>query len=457
MWGVYEELCGFAGALLGSGLLLMQAMWERSEAPVVGALILLLAMTGFSAAAEGNGFPMIVGHRGSQGEGNACENTMKAFEWSWSAGVEMVELDVRATADGVLVAMHDETVDRTTDGSGRLDGMTWGEVSELRMNAGAPAGYGECGVPRLDTVLGEAKRRGVGVVLHAKEEATFLALKVVLEEVDLPRERVVVFVDGVNVFHAVRVFGGGAFRLWCGLGSPPRGVTGGWKTQRAAMGIELIMFSYAQGTVPTAEEVQLLQDFGLGFGASMRSGGADSAEVLRAGADVLLTNFPRRAVRFLGEGVALESPYLDWLAKEQIWFVIGEGSVHPDADPDGDGLTNLMELALAMDPRVRSEGLLGRRLLYRWPEMEKPAGGGLKFSYRVDEAALAGSREGEAIEVWAEYSKRGVNWSKQASEDMGGGLYKTGVTERGRESGLFRLRVRDPNGVRKLEKKGSNE
>ena len=435
----------------------MQAMWKRSGELVVGGVFLLLVMTGCSAAAEGNGFPMIVGHRGSQGEGYACENTMKAFEWSWNAGVEMIELDVRATADGVLVAMHDKTVDRTTDGSGPLDEMTWGEVTELRRGAGAPAGYGECRVPRLDAVLEAAQRRGMGVVLHAKEEATFPALKVVLEEFDLPRERVVICVDGVNVFRGVEVFGGGAFRMWCGSSSPPRGLTGGWKAKIASMGFELIMFSYVQGTVPTAEEVQLVQDFGLGFGASMRSGGADSVEVLRAGADVLLTNFPRRAVRFLGEGVALESPYLDWLAKRQIWFVVGEGSVHPNADPDGDGLTNLMELALAMDPRVRSESLLGRRLLYRWPEMEKAAGGRLKFSYRVDEVALAGSRVGEEIEVWAEYSKRGVNWSRVVSEDTGGGGYQAGVPERGRESGFFRLRVHDPNGERVLEKKGSKE
>lgn len=80
------------------------------------------------------GGPLLIGHRGAAGL--APENTMPSFceaieRWD----VDMVELDVRATADGHCVVIHDETVDRTTDGTGPVAGKTLAELREL--DAGA--------------------------------------------------------------------------------------------------------------------------------------------------------------------------------------------------------------------------------------------------------------------------------------------------------------------------------
>jgi len=61
----------------------------------------------------------------------APENTLLAFEMALDFGVELVEVDVRPTADEVLVLMHDSTVDRTTDGSGDVDEMTLEELQQL--------------------------------------------------------------------------------------------------------------------------------------------------------------------------------------------------------------------------------------------------------------------------------------------------------------------------------------
>ena len=55
-----------------------------------------------------------IAHRGDST--NAPENTLAAFELAIEAGASAVELDIRCTADGQVVAMHDRTVDRTTDG-----------------------------------------------------------------------------------------------------------------------------------------------------------------------------------------------------------------------------------------------------------------------------------------------------------------------------------------------------
>lgn len=74
--------------------------------------------------------PLLIAHRG--GAGLAPENTMAAFESAvgeWA--VDMVELDVRATADGECVVIHDPTVDRTTDGTGPVAQLTLAELRQL--------------------------------------------------------------------------------------------------------------------------------------------------------------------------------------------------------------------------------------------------------------------------------------------------------------------------------------
>jgi glycerophosphoryl diester phosphodiesterase len=74
--------------------------------------------------------PLLIAHRG--GAGLAPENTMAAFEAAvrdWAA--DMVELDVRATADGACVVVHDPTVERTTDGTGAVAQYTLAELQQL--------------------------------------------------------------------------------------------------------------------------------------------------------------------------------------------------------------------------------------------------------------------------------------------------------------------------------------
>ena len=59
------------------------------------------------------------------------ENTMEAFRAAIDLGVDQIETDVRVTRDGELVLIHDETVDRTTNGSGRVIDMTLSELKAL--------------------------------------------------------------------------------------------------------------------------------------------------------------------------------------------------------------------------------------------------------------------------------------------------------------------------------------
>lgn len=73
--------------------------------------------------------PLVMAHRG--GAGLWPENTMLAFERARDLGVDVIEMDVHSTADGVLVVMHDATVDRTTNGTGRVSDLTVAEVKKL--------------------------------------------------------------------------------------------------------------------------------------------------------------------------------------------------------------------------------------------------------------------------------------------------------------------------------------
>jgi glycerophosphoryl diester phosphodiesterase len=70
-----------------------------------------------------------IAHQG--GEFEAPSDTMFAFKTAEAKGVDMLELDVHATADGEIVAMHDSTVDRTTNGTGRVDQMTLAQIKSL--------------------------------------------------------------------------------------------------------------------------------------------------------------------------------------------------------------------------------------------------------------------------------------------------------------------------------------
>ena len=108
----------------------------------------------------------IVAHRGL--DLYAPENTFASFALCAHLGFPYIELDVRTTADGVLVVMHDSTVDRTTDGTGRVDELTWDEIS--RLDAGSwygPAFTGQR-VPRLEDVVAWAKGK-IGIYFDVKD------------------------------------------------------------------------------------------------------------------------------------------------------------------------------------------------------------------------------------------------------------------------------------------------
>ncbi len=104
------------------------------------------------------------------------DNTMMAFRGSAELGVDVLELDTQITSDGVIVVIHDDTVDRTTSGSGRVAEMTLAELQQLdaAANWAGPDGdypHRDSGVtvPTLLEVLEEFPAVGVNIDMKADD------------------------------------------------------------------------------------------------------------------------------------------------------------------------------------------------------------------------------------------------------------------------------------------------
>jgi glycerophosphoryl diester phosphodiesterase len=112
---------------------------------------------------------VIAAHRGMAA--GYPENTLAAFRHSVSAGFPVIEVDLRATADGHIVIMHDETVDRTTSGTGEVGRMTLAEVRSLDAGSHAGAPFAGEPVPTYLETLRALRGLGATLILDIKQEA----------------------------------------------------------------------------------------------------------------------------------------------------------------------------------------------------------------------------------------------------------------------------------------------
>jgi glycerophosphoryl diester phosphodiesterase len=110
-------------------------------------------------------------HRGASG--THPENTVAAFEEAVRLGAEMLEFDVRRTADGKFVIMHDPTVDRTTSGQGPVAALTFDEIRAL------DAGEGQA-VPTLDEAMAYVDRMMLNIHLYPETPGDVDAMTEVL-------------------------------------------------------------------------------------------------------------------------------------------------------------------------------------------------------------------------------------------------------------------------------------
>jgi glycerophosphoryl diester phosphodiesterase len=138
---------------------------------------------------------LVIAHRGASG--HAPENTLAAFKRAIALGATFIETDLQLTRDSRLVAMHDATVNRTTNGQGKVHDLTLMELR--RLDAGSWFGSEFAGerIPTMDDILGFSKKHDVVFYLELKpggswggEHALVGALR---ESGEIPRAVVISF------------------------------------------------------------------------------------------------------------------------------------------------------------------------------------------------------------------------------------------------------------------------
>jgi glycerophosphoryl diester phosphodiesterase len=138
---------------------------------------------------------LVIAHRGASG--HAPENTLAAFKRAVALGATFIETDLQLTRDSRFVAMHDGTVNRTTNGQGKVHDMTMAELR--RLDAGSWFGSEFAGerIPTLDEILEFSKKHDVVFYLELKpggswggEHALVGALR---ESGEIPRAVVISF------------------------------------------------------------------------------------------------------------------------------------------------------------------------------------------------------------------------------------------------------------------------
>jgi len=110
--------------------------------------------------------PLVLGHRGASAY--APENTIAAFKLAFEMGADGIELDVTLTKDGVPIVIHDDTVDRTTNGKGAAKDFTLAEIQQLDAGYKFDQYRGEK-IPTLAEVLRAVGTRGL-VNIELKSE-----------------------------------------------------------------------------------------------------------------------------------------------------------------------------------------------------------------------------------------------------------------------------------------------
>ena len=109
--------------------------------------------------------PKVFAHRGASAY--APENTLPAFELAARQGADGIELDVHLSKDGELVVIHDETLDRTTNGTGAVKDRTLAELQALCADNGM-SGFADARIPTLREVLELVRPTGMLVNIELK-------------------------------------------------------------------------------------------------------------------------------------------------------------------------------------------------------------------------------------------------------------------------------------------------
>lgn len=237
--------------------------------------------------------PWVVAHRGASG--HAPENTMAAFRRAVEMGARFIETDIHLTRDAQLVAIHDLTLERTTNGTGMVKQYTLEHLRQLDAGAWfAPEFAGER-IPTLDEILGFAREADIVFYLELKADAAWGVEHALINALRRAEEaaRTVVLSFHTNSLSTVT-------RL------DPTLLTGHLMEQVASDAVERAARAGARQIAPhvdsvTPELVEKAHDEGLQVVTWTVNEPARMREMMAAGVDGIMTDYPDRLVAILKE------------------------------------------------------------------------------------------------------------------------------------------------------------
>jgi glycerophosphoryl diester phosphodiesterase len=185
--------------------------------------------------------PIPFAHRGGASE--VPENTMPAFEHAVRLGYRYIETDVHVTADGVLLAFHDDALDRVTDRHGRIDALPWSEVQLAKVDGKEP-------IPLFEDLLGAFP--DIRVNIDPKHDGAVSALVDVLKKCKAI-DRVCIGAFSDRRLSRIRTLLGRA--VCTSLG--PRGIA---RLRSASFGVPVGRFPAPCAQVPTSAKGVTLVD-----------------------------------------------------------------------------------------------------------------------------------------------------------------------------------------------------
>lgn len=239
----------------------------------------------------------IVGHRGNAA--HAPENTLESFRQAVEIGVDAVELDVHLSADGHVVVIHDPTLDRTTDVSGRVDRMALAEIR--RADAGARftkdrgttrpyAGRG-ISVPTLHEVMESFHQ--LPLLIEIKTRSASRATRDVIEQHGAQRRCVVASFDkrALDPFRGSDIARGGSRRETAALlGRAALRVP----VRRVGFNVLCLPPSHRGFPLPVAGYVSILEPLGVPVHCWTIDDPAEAQRLRRVGVRGIISNDPQR-------------------------------------------------------------------------------------------------------------------------------------------------------------------
>ncbi len=255
-------------------------------------LLPLLAVLGACAAEPEGPTTAVVAHRGASGD--APENTLAAVSRALELGADWIELDVRLSADGRAVLVHDADVERTSDGTGLVAELDFATLRELDVGSWFDARFADERVPSVEetaALAGDA----AGLMLDLKLAGAGAAIASDLAAAGFDLDRVLVGAwDDAQLADATEHLEGATMLF---IGEVPEGATDtSWIDALAEKGYEALSLSW-EGV--TSEVLTRAHAFGLDVHVWTVNERGDMERVVEAGVDGVITDQPALLVEVL--------------------------------------------------------------------------------------------------------------------------------------------------------------